>query len=47
VLDTVIDGKSGIYFQEPTVQSIMEVVQQFQYEIDAYIRNCTDQHGIQ
>lgn len=30
VLDTVIDGKTGIYFQEPTVESLIAAVQQFE-----------------
>jgi len=71
VLDTVIDGSTGLYFREPNAESLKAAVQQFeaegvaytaeeikahaeqfsltrfQQEIDAYIRQCAAEHGIE
>lgn len=36
VLETVVEGKTGLFFQEPTVQGLMEAVARFEAEESAF-----------
>lgn len=47
VLDTVIDGKTGVYFYEPTVDSLLQAIQQFETTGVAYDARQIKEHAEQ
>ena len=47
ILDTVIDGKTGIYFKEATAQSLCNAVQKFEQQGVSYTAEQIKQHAEQ